>query len=198
MWKKPLLRINYKGITLLETLISLAVFSISFVGIISLIGFAKKNIKHGMNKEFVTLEAKNLLENVSFYIISTTEFPNIIDDIMYKIYPNNCVKDNAITFKNLSNDTILVIQYSQNNPSSYVNILKFIQFNEQDKIIKLWEKVGKLILKEMSNQNTITFNKKLFKNNKLYLSTRCHSVPWLHIKISTKPTYFKSIYTKQL
>ena len=131
MWKKPLLRINYKGITLLETLISLAVFSISFVGIISLIGFAKKNIKHGMNKEFVTLEAKNLLENVSFY-----EELKSID----KHNLNDCIN------KKNSLDQIILnkVNYCQRfrnkfgvSQSNQINELEVSKYDEKARIAKI-------------------------------------------------------------
>ena len=38
-------------------------------------------------------------------------------------------------------------------------------------------------------------SKKYFKgnNNELYLSTHGHGVAWLHIRISIKPKYFRSI-----
>lgn len=57
---------------------------------------------------------------------------------------------------------------------------KFIRFAEKEQIIEVFKRVGKSILEEIESQKLI------------WLNTAGLGVIWLHIRMDTRPKYYKT------
>ena len=83
----------------------------------------------------------------------------------------------ATSFYNLNKDTRLVIPMPRRG-KNYATLTHFLLFAPQIQIRNFWKYVAKQIKKEMK------------KNERLYVSTHGMGVPYMHVRISSKPKYY--------
>jgi len=95
-----------------------------------------------------------------------------------KIFGNKLRKTVPAAFENLSRDTILVCPPNQGK--NYSHLATFYANASIQTLKKFWLKVAETIRKEIKNQKTI------------YVSTAGDGVSWVHVRISSRPKYFKS------
>ncbi|MCH2085483.1 MAG: hypothetical protein MK226_24080 [Saprospiraceae bacterium] len=97
------------------------------------------------------------------------------------IHKNELVTD----FLNMGKNAILVVPTKKIDKEIYNHMGKFIRLAEQEQIIEVFKRVGKSILEEIENQKLI------------WLNTAGLGVVWLHIRMDTRPKYYKTTRYKE-
>ena len=83
-------------------------------------------------------------------------------------------------FMNLGKNARLVVPTKKTDRDIYNHMSKFLRFAEKEQITELFKKVGKSILEEIESQKLI------------WLNTAGLGVIWLHIRMDTRPKYYKT------
>ena len=84
----------------------------------------------------------------------------------------------VVSFKSLRGDAQLIVPTKISEAENYTHLAKFIRKAPEHQIIKLWKKVAK----EYS---------KIIGDEKRWLSTAGLGVHWLHVRLDSKPKYYK-------
>lgn len=113
--------------------------------------------------EFVLINS-NLLSKKNADIRSFDEYLNINESI--------------VSFKNLRGDASLVVPNQLKEKACYAHLAIFLRDAPEQQIIDLWKKVAN------------EFESKI-NDKPIWLNTAGLGVPWLHIRIDTRPKYYK-------
>jgi len=106
-----------------------------------------------------------------------------IDERSFRDY---LFQEAAVTdFMNLGKDARLVIPTKKTDKEIYNHFGKFLRFAAEEQIIAVFKSVGKTILEEIETQKLI------------WLNTEGTGVIWLHIRMDTKPKYYKTVRYKE-
>lgn len=121
---------------------------------------------------FVIIESKHLHAKAN---------PSAFQDHIENIYKTNKV----VVFQSLSKDAYLIVP-GENAPTDiYAHIASFIRGAPEEQIRHLFKTIGSNIRHFISS------------NNKIWLSTSGLAVPWVHVRMDTKPKYYHyTPYTK--
>ncbi len=92
------------------------------------------------------------------------------------IFKDTSVED----FMNIGKDARLVIPTKQSTKDIYNHLGKFIRHAEETQILNVFKRLGKIIEKEIENRAPI------------WLNTAGLGVIWLHIRMDTRPKYYKT------
>ena len=90
----------------------------------------------------------------------------------------------VVDFMNLGKNARLIVPTKATNKEIYNHIGKFIRQADKAQIIKVFKTVGKAILEEIEQQKLI------------WLNTAGLGVIWLHIRLDSRPKYYKTIAYK--
>ena len=82
-----------------------------------------------------------------------------------------------VSFGNLGKDAVLIVPIHPKNSSEYSHMGKFHRNGQIDQVLSLWHRVGV----EMKN---------LVSNAPSWLNTAGGGVPWLHVRIDSRPKYY--------
>jgi hypothetical protein len=82
------------------------------------------------------------------------------------------------TFENLSGDAVLVVPAPRANPSAYAHLAAFLREAPSEQIDALWRAVALALEQRLSHAP-------------LWLSTAGLGVPWLHIRLDSRPKYYR-------
>lgn len=87
-----------------------------------------------------------------------------------------------IQFPSLSKDSLLIVPVPLKgiNIENYSSISPFMKFANKKQIYEIWTKVSQALIRSLQTD----------KNKSFWLSTSGLAVPWLHIRIDTKPKYY--------
>ena len=89
-------------------------------------------------------------------------------------------KEKVVDFINLGGDARLVAPTKQTAKEAYKHLGKFIRLAEAEQIIQVFKRVGILIFEELEKRKLI------------WLNTAGLGVIWLHIRMDTRPKYYKT------
>lgn len=92
--------------------------------------------------------------------------------------------DQVVDFMNLGKNAKLIVPTKKTNKDIYNHLGKFIRGAENEQIVAVFKRVGTLILEEIKTQNLI------------WLNTAGLGIIWLHIRMDTRPKYYKTITYK--
>ena len=92
------------------------------------------------------------------------------------IYTNESVID----FMNLGKNARLIIPSKKTDKEVYNHLGKFIRTAPKEQIMEVFKRTGKLVTKEIK------------ENGKIWFNTAGLGVIWLHIRLDTKPKYYKT------
>ncbi len=98
------------------------------------------------------------------------------------IHANNQVAD----FMNLGKNARLIVPTKQTDQEVYNHLGKFINFAKDEQIIKIFQQLGDAVLEELKEEKAI------------WLNTAGLGVIWLHIRLDTKPKYYKTKLYKNI
>lgn len=98
-----------------------------------------------------------------------------------KAFADYIYTDNkAVVFSNLGKNAKLVVPTKLSDPDIYRNIGFFIKYAELSQVQEQFKKVGETVLDEIEAGKLI------------WLNTAGAAVIWLHIRLDTKPKYYKT------
>jgi hypothetical protein len=92
------------------------------------------------------------------------------------LYSKKHVED----FLNLGKNARLIIPTKQTNQEIYNHFGKFIRFAKKEQQLELFKRIGTLIIEELEEKELI------------WLNTAGLGVIWLHIRLDTRPKYYKT------
>jgi len=84
-------------------------------------------------------------------------------------------------FKNLGKDAILVVPTEQSEQGNYVHFGKFLRKANDLQIRKVFSEIGKSTLLQIESGQTV------------WLNTEGTGVIWVHVRLDSKPKYYKKI-----
>lgn len=113
--------------------------------------------------EFVLLESKTLLKIEADYSSFEQYFKK---------------GKEVVSFSNLGGDAQLIVPTQIGESSNYAHLATFVRKAPMAQVIKFWEKVGEEL-------------EKLIGEKTKWLSTAGLGVYWLHVRIDSKPKYFR-------
>ncbi len=83
-------------------------------------------------------------------------------------------------FENLGKDARLVVPSKKSNQEIYSHFGKFLRHAEYEQVLALFNRIGSVIMPEIANKQCV------------WLNTAGLGVIWLHVRMDTKPKYYKS------
>lgn len=86
----------------------------------------------------------------------------------------------AVDFLNLGKDARLVIPTKKSNKEIYNHFGKFLKFDQNQQVEAVFKKTGSTVVNELE------------KHPNIWLNTAGLGVIWLHIRMDTKPKYYKT------
>ena len=81
-------------------------------------------------------------------------------------------------FNNVSGDALLIIPSKSNSETNYAHLAAFLRTAPASQVLALWPKVGDVL------ERTII-------ERPVWLSTSGAGVPWLHIRLDSRPKYYR-------
>ena len=85
---------------------------------------------------------------------------------------------NVVTFFNLGKDAKLIVPTNISNEDNYSHLAKFVRNAPPNQLIEFWKNVG-------------TECKEILRTNPIWLSTAGLGVSWLHLRIDSRPKYYR-------
>ena len=85
--------------------------------------------------------------------------------------------DNIVTFPNLNGDALLIVPSLHSDLSTYGHLAAFMREAPELQKHSLWQKVGQQMQQKVSDQP-------------IWLNTAGAGVPWLHVRLDSRPKYY--------
>jgi len=121
---------------------------------------------------------KNKLEvDFEFVLVKSNSLPKITaDEQTFKKYFKEGQK--VVSFSNLGGDAQLVVPTPLIDPANYAHLAIFVRNAPKDQVRKFWQITG-VEYEQMIGENTV------------WLSTAGLGVSWLHVRIDSRPKYYR-------
>lgn len=121
---------------------------------------------------------KNKLEvDFEFVLVKSNSLPKITaDEQTFKKYFKEGQK--VVSFSNLGGDAQLVVPTPMIDPSNYAHLAIFVRNAPKDQIRKFWQTTGEVYEQKIGAKT-------------VWLSTAGLGVSWLHIRIDSRPKYYR-------
>ncbi len=117
----------------------------------------------------------NLDEAMQFVLV---DYPRLIRPSRQSAFAEYFhMNSGVVRFGNLSGDTELVVPCPVDRKCDYSHFASFLRTAPQQQIQNLWLLVGATMFEQMGVRP-------------IWLSTAGMGVPWLHVRIATKPKYY--------
>jgi hypothetical protein len=84
----------------------------------------------------------------------------------------------AIAFENLGGDATLVVPTERGERAAYAHLVRFLRGAPEAQVSSLWRLVGEAALARLGERP-------------LWLSTAGLGVPWLHVRLDSRPKYYR-------
>lgn len=116
-------------------------------------------------------------EAFEFVLINSTMLPGIIANksSFEKFFDN---EQSVVCFPNLGRDAQLIVPTALGDQSNYAHMAKFVRNALRDQIDEFWQRVGMETEKFINDQPR-------------WLSTAGLGVYWLHVRIDSRPKYYR-------
>lgn len=129
--------------------------------------------------EFPVFSKSTYNDKVEFTVIESIPFPAADWTHFEDKLKSTSESQSVVSFCNLSQDTYLVIPVPNGNTDAYSNhLMNFLTKGYEQQKHDLIETFAKQALLMAEN------------NQKIYISTHGHGVPWLHIRLSLNPKHY--------
>lgn len=121
---------------------------------------------------------KNKLEvDFEFVLVKSNSLPKITaDEQTFKKYFKEGQK--VVSFSNLGGDAQLVVPTPMIDPSNYAHLAIFVRNAPKDQIRKFWQTTGEVYEQKIGAKT-------------VWLSTAGLGVSWLHVRIDSRPKYYR-------
>lgn len=91
----------------------------------------------------------------------------------------------VVSFSNLRGDARLIVPIPVSEKTDYAHLMKFIRLAPQVQLLEFWKKVGEEYSKQIGEKPK-------------WLSTAGLGVYWLHVRIDSRPKYYRHDEYKQI
>ena len=122
------------------------------------------------------LTTETVEQPFKFVIIDSPELLKAADLKPFKKFLQP--KDSVNTFPNLGKNATLVIPTLPLEGSGYAHLASFVREAPEEVVDLFWKTVGEEVNKELSNKP-------------LWLNTAGAGVAWLHVRLDSKPKYYR-------
>lgn len=121
------------------------------------------------------VSAGTLSQAFEFVLLASPELDSFGDPEAFAMY----FTDAEVTaFPNLGGDAVLVVPSPIATPSTYPHLAAFVRFAPEYQQQALWKLVGEVMSERIQSKN-------------VWLSTAGAAVSWLHIRLDSRPKYYK-------
>jgi len=93
--------------------------------------------------------------------------------------------EEVVVFANLGGDAILVVPAPRGSGAAYGHLGSFLRWGPLSQRHRLWQEVGRAVQRHLSATPT-------------WLSTAGLGVPWLHVRLDSRPKYYRHRPYKEL
>ena len=93
-------------------------------------------------------------------------------------YPNDSDHDGVVTFENLGRDATLVVPCPLDQDATYAHLAAFVRTGPRSQVDALWKRVGMAASRRLSDRPQ-------------WLSTAGMGVYWVHVRIDSRPKYYR-------
>ena len=127
--------------------------------------------------EVPPMTEKQLHKSFEFVLVNSPSLPRVKPSkLAFQQYFD---KDKLVVdFPNLSGDAHLVVPTPRGEDQVYTHLANFVRLASEDQIFAFWQAVGKAYKIAMDS-------------NSKWLSTAGLGVYWLHVRIDTRPKYYR-------
>lgn len=116
-------------------------------------------------------------EALEFVLVNSTILPGISANKRH--FQSYFKEDNpVVSFANLSGDAQLIVPAPIAEDSAYAHLANFVRQAPREQIVLFWKKVA------------IEYNR-LIGDDRKWLSTAGLGVPWLHVRVDSRPKYYR-------
>lgn len=112
-----------------------------------------------------------------FVLVNSTSLPNVTAEpqtFASHFQPNQTV----VAFPNLSGDAQLIVPIPKNESTDYAHFAKFILQATDNQLYDFWKMLGEVYQSQLNG-------------GKKWLSTAGLGVHWLHVRIDSRPKYYR-------
>jgi len=137
----------------------------------------KTNDHVGFFWEVKPVDKTKINEDFEFVLVKSNALPNIkADELTFKKYFDTGQK--VVSFPNLGGDAQLVVPTPISSPDHYAHLAVFVRNAPQDQIQKFWKTIA-IEFESLIDEKTV------------WLSTAGLGVSWLHVRIDSRPKYYR-------
>lgn len=127
--------------------------------------------------EVKPMNSNRLNEAFEFVLVNSRTLPNITADTSSFKEHFKEEKD-VLSFPNLGGDAQLIVPNQISNSSNYTHLARFVRNAPLNQVVNFWRKVGEEY-------------ERLIGNETKWLSTAGLGVYWLHVRIDSRPKYYR-------
>ena len=112
-----------------------------------------------------------------FVLVNSNILPTIkSDDSFFRTYFKDGLE--VVSFSNLGGDAQLVVPTQISDLKNYNHLASFMRNCQNNQIVKFWQKVGEIYEQQIGEEVK-------------WLSTAGLGVSWLHVRIDSRPKYYR-------
>ena len=141
------------------------------------IGLLKSSSYQGFFWEVKPTASENLDEEFEFVLVNSPILPALVSDST-PFAPYFVNVDWVVSMPNLGGDAVLIIPVQKGDASHYSHLANFVRNAPAEQIEIFWNTVGE------------EFDKAIGVETK-WLSTAGLGVSWLHVRIDSRPKYYR-------
>jgi len=127
--------------------------------------------------EVAPINKQELEKPFEFVLVNSSVLPQVVADpraFQEYFHPSQLVVD----FWNLGKDARLIVPTPRAEPSCYPHLAQFVRNAPTEQIDAFWQRVGEVYSATLNEEP-------------LWLSTAGLGVSWLHLRVDTKPKYYR-------
>ena len=141
------------------------------------IDILKDNEHTGFFWEVKPVTKTKIKDDFEFVLVKSNSLPNVkADEYTFQKYFTERKK--VVTFPNLGGDAQLVVPTLLNDPNHYAHLATFVRNAPIDQVREFW-------------QTTAAVYEKAIGEKTVWLSTAGLGVYWLHVRIDSRPKYYR-------
>lgn len=137
----------------------------------------KDNPFDGYFWEVKPMEQSELSNNFEFVLVKSFSIDKLIaNEANFKEYFTS--DDPVVSFSNLRGDAHLIVPAPIDSQTNYAHLAAFLRTGTQTQVMAFWKRVGQEYAQ-------------LIGEKKKWLSTAGMGVHWLHVRVDSRPKYYR-------
>lgn len=130
--------------------------------------------------ELPPMTTQTLQQDFEFVLVNSTALPRgRANKRAFQAYFDQHPNEQILSFPNLSGDAQMVVPTPQSSLQNYAHLANVVRNAPDNQLDELWRKIGE------------EYEKMLNQERPRWLSTAGLGVSWLHIRIDSRPKYYR-------